>query len=127
MKITRIQSWLRRNLPTLKYELCLDHWDIIIKYSTSKQLFAQVTSILPEYERATMYLFWNQIDNEQDLEDTIRHELIHLVLSPFNKAENMLIKSVKDRHRRKVLQEYCEVMEELVVRKIETILKRSKQ
>lgn len=81
-----IEKWISEHLNALLTEYALTHWEIIIEYVYKDDAdFKGQTTMFQEMNRA--YIELNVpcfvMEGEAGLENTVRHELEHLVHAPF--------------------------------------------
>ena len=131
MKLTKQKATVLGKACFKKYkkQFCLDTWIITTKYKRTKHkkdgTKAQVDDCLPEYEIAKITIFYNNAESIADLEATIRHELIHILLSPFTYYDCYMHEALCDNKEAFILYgELFKVANEGTVRNIEKMLDR---
>lgn len=96
MKAEEILSYCNRIGPAIQKGLGLERFKI--KYiateipddEDAKLTLNAMVRILPHYEKAHIFLSPSQIDSETELYRLLRHEMLHVLLSPFEEAEAMI-------------------------------------
>lgn len=85
MKKAEVCRWLRKNKLNYIKLYGMGHWDIefVVDDVGEEPGLRGEIQLSPEYEMATIVLYPWQLEDEADLEETVRHELEHLLTAPF--------------------------------------------
>jgi len=135
MKKNEANKWLSKNFSKLINEYCLEHWKISLKVHTEQfseeedsafitHSYYGLTNANPEYETATVDLFLDTIKNSKELEKILRHELLHIVLSPYITLEDSLSGLLKTRQAKVLAEQFIQVVCETTIRNLEKIEER---
>jgi len=83
MKKSQMQRLAEKEIRRLKSALGLHFWDIdlVIGRCETEGAVGE-NGLLPEYERATITIDHARIENEDELLNVVRHEMIHCLLAP---------------------------------------------
>jgi hypothetical protein len=79
-----------REIEALAEAMGLPHWHIVVRYERVADEHPEGFTVSancrakPEYERATITIDPDEMDDEAELLRILRHELMHIVLAPFN-------------------------------------------
>jgi len=100
MKSVILKKWIKKHSKNLIYQYGLEDWDIYFKCSLDSSGERGVSNISWDIKEAHIVLYNKNHENILDLENTVRHELCHLVISPYehttrlekNKVLNALFK-----------------------------------
>ena len=113
---------IREQAPALKQALVLSSWRMSVTYvDFSDEVFAAEVSVKEEYEVVEVRLDASCMEDEVELLDTIRHELLHCLTPNYVRLKKWL-------HNRLSLEAYtlvCGILEdedEKSVRRIEKVL-----
>jgi hypothetical protein len=92
---SEVEAIARRELPRLAEMLHVAHWTIDLSFDASR---LQPTSMaecerMSCYDRATIILHPEKHRDEADVIDSIEHELLHIVLAPFDLSWNVVSES----------------------------------
>jgi len=84
----RAQRIVRENLPWLRWAMQLQDWSIDVKWDwlekrSEHAAVAGEVDARPDYRFATIVMDHRQATDKARLLHNLRHELLHLVLSPF--------------------------------------------
>jgi len=90
VELRAVRSWTEAHLDRIKELFGLRAWRIEIRYEKSppegeQDTLAQVTA-LSERERALVVLYCDPIRDEAELEHTLEHEMLHILIAPFEEA-----------------------------------------
>lgn len=84
MDQSKVKEIVERESPNLIRLMALDHWTIIYKFDyTAEKCYAECDA-KADYTRATIRFNPAEMENETDVITTLRHELFHVVLSPYD-------------------------------------------
>lgn len=131
MTPAQIQEWLTSNQEVLKRKLNLSSWTIKIKVRDKKapgdsdrsgHTKAEVVRQLYQYKSSELILYAPNIESIEDLEVTLIHELLHIVLSPLEHVFDFMVSRIPEEETHAV-QEYGEKMRELAIWELEQMLK----
>jgi hypothetical protein len=94
---SEVEAIARRELPRLADLLHVGHWTIDLSFDASR---LQPTSMaecerMSCYDRATIILHPEKHRDEADVIDSIEHELLHIVLAPFDLSWNVVSESFR--------------------------------
>lgn len=118
MDRSRVVALAAKHLPRLRTELGISHWTIHIRYdepfgehgADGSRTRACVHTDL-SYDHATIDLNCAEIDDEAELIETLHHELLHVVLAPYDLlsdyAEKAVEKGSVEAERLVALYSYC--------------------
>jgi hypothetical protein len=81
---SRVKEIVDREIEPLMARLGLDRWSVEVKYGPIGDDQSGRCSRLYDYERATIEFDPEKIEDEADVLKTLRHELFHVVHSPFD-------------------------------------------
>jgi hypothetical protein len=84
MDRSAVRAIVERELEPLRERLGLGHWDLDIEYGPIEGGQRGRCSRAADYDRATIELDPEQVEDEADALKVLRHELFHLVHSPFD-------------------------------------------
>jgi hypothetical protein len=84
MDKSQVQAVVERELKPLIDRLGLDRWDIKVKYGPIGDDRSGQCSRAVYYDQATISFDPELIEDEADVLKTLRHELFHIVHSPFD-------------------------------------------
>src|SRR5262249_16537257 len=89
MDRSEVESIVELAMPTLRAQLGLEHWEIKFSYSPAPIdadgfLKRGECSRLVDYDSAYIDLNPESFEDERSLLKTLRHELFHIILSPFD-------------------------------------------
>ena len=86
MDESKVRSIVEANLPAMQGRFGLAGWRLVLKYGpcpSSATAAAEVSTNL-DYQRAWVTVNPHTADDEADVIDSVRHELLHLVVSPYD-------------------------------------------
>jgi hypothetical protein len=87
---TAVKEWVDRHIEPLMASLGIGYWRVVVQYDrveaddpgpgfgVAAQCWAK-----PQYERATIRIDPEEVDDEGHLEAILTHELLHVVASPY--------------------------------------------
>jgi len=88
MEASQVRAIVAKYAPALMEKLGIPHWSIVFYYDLreTKGNFAKKGECTRQarYDRATIAFDPAEFADEQDVLKVLRHELIHVVLSPFD-------------------------------------------
>lgn len=89
MKETTCERWLDKNFYRLVEEYSLQHWQILcrVQHSDDGEESPNVVAYIDRdyaYMRAAITFYYDRTEDLADLEDSLRHELEHLLLAPYD-------------------------------------------
>lgn len=94
MDRSAVKAIVDRERPLLVALLGIHHWSIVVRYEPSRAggewMSRGVCERKVEYNAATITLNPEAIDDEDQVLKTLRHELFHIVLAPFDLYRTML-------------------------------------
>ncbi len=98
MDQSKAKEIVEANLPSLTKAFGVDRWQISIKFGpcTNPKLVGSCENSLP-YNSATIEIDPHKTEDEADLLDTLRHELCHIVLAPFDLYRARYLHTVEER------------------------------
>jgi hypothetical protein len=92
-----------REIEPLMRRLGIPHWHVSVVYDLRADNTSATTQALchtlVDYNRARIEIDPDAIDDEADLLRVLRHELMHVLLSPFDLVANTLRDALDDRSR----------------------------
>lgn len=123
MDKSAVQKWVDKNAERIKQEFGLDNWRLVINIENldpakDGSISAMRVKWKPEYERATIWINFNEIPNEEELAYHFRHELMHIMHSPFELVWRSLWEIFTE-DEAKIFGELWTQAEELTVRNLE--------
>jgi hypothetical protein len=81
---SEVKKWVDENIESLQREYGVPHWRLVVVFSQDDTTdFAGECNAHPRYESAKITLNVALIDDLEDLERYIRHEICHIHHSPF--------------------------------------------
>ncbi len=94
MDVSEAKSWCDANLKRVMDDCGIPHWRVTVEYEQKedKKYAAQCRSY-PEYEQAKITL---NCPNIVDIEEIARHEILHILHSPFHYYEKLVRELVPD-------------------------------
>jgi hypothetical protein len=105
MDRSAVEAIVRREIEPLKRQLGISHWKVSAHYDLRADdccTRAQCTTLV-DYERVRIDFDPDGMDDEAEVIETLLHELLHVVLSPFDIVVNAL-RDVLDERTRTILQ-----------------------
>jgi hypothetical protein len=84
MDKSQVRAVVERELKPLIDRLGLGHWDIKVEYGPIGGDRSGQCSRASDYEQATISFDPEKIEDEADVLKTLRHELFHIIHSPFD-------------------------------------------
>lgn len=122
MKRVQAERLVRKYTKGLTRDLFLKEWEIDIGVAKLDDDAKGASGVMPEYKSSSITIDHTRADDEDDLYRTVRHELVHVMISPFEKYRNQIRFAVSSAGVWRVLEEcYRTCMEETVVN-IEKVL-----
>ena len=123
MDKSEVKAWVDENAERLKLELGLDHWRLVINHDglppgEDGAIRAMTVKTKPEYERATIWINFDAIEDTGELEYHFRHELLHLMHAPFDLIYGPMYEMFTEEQIR-VVNVMWNRAEELTVRNLE--------
>lgn len=103
MDRSAVKAIVDREIEPLKARLGIPHWRIVVTYgpvsdpgrvAEGHRGMAECRRAAP-YERATITLDHEQHDDETEVVDSLIHELLHVVLAPFDLYRNFATKFIE--------------------------------
>jgi hypothetical protein len=94
---SEVEAIARRELPRLADLLHVSHWTIDLSFDTSRlhpTSMAECERRL-NYDQATITLHPEKHIDEADVIDSIEHELLHIVMAPFDLSWNVVSESFR--------------------------------
>jgi hypothetical protein len=89
-----ISKWIKINGPRLQRELSIEDWRIQYDYQDNLHendgvpqpspncVFTMCCNAQEDYQRALITIDPSQINSQKDLRESLRHEMLHICLSP---------------------------------------------
>lgn len=104
MESADVQAIVDREIGAIQKVLGLDRWRIEREYVATPPVGMPVAnmpgkahvSIMDHSERAKIIFFPAAIQDEAELHVILRHELLHVVLSPHDTFQNLMINALSD-------------------------------
>lgn len=118
MDKSKVQEWLDSNIDPLKKQFGLSHWNIKFEVCHIDGVMGRCNA-LPDYERARLKFNYDLIENEKELEEVVKHELMHIVHSPFNLFTNAVFEAIDDKALCNTLRKLGHNTAEMVTRNLE--------
>jgi hypothetical protein len=90
MQIEACKTFIESTLPAMTKELMLESWDITVKYSRPEAddgVLARCKTDI-DYRWAVITIYDESILDEKELTRVLYHEMVHIVLSPFDFYRN---------------------------------------
>lgn len=84
MKRKAVDKWLNKNLIRIVSQYGLNHVDLEV--TTSEDSVTNLGECTTDFNQntATIVLYVSDIEDMEDLEETLRHELEHVLLAPWD-------------------------------------------
>lgn len=83
MDQSKVKEWVGANLERLMAQCGIPHWRVVVWYDALDEATAECSPRL-KYESARITIDPARIDDIEELERVLRHELFHIVHSPFH-------------------------------------------
>lgn len=105
VKASEARAIVDEHLPWLRWALCLQDWRIEVDYglvdkeSPAGVRFCAVTRCDNAYRKAYVTINEEMVDDEDDLLETLRHELLHVVHADFELYRATMIQQARDREQ----------------------------
>lgn len=116
------------NIEGMKAQFNLQQWRIQINYEPLEEYCVAQCFMATAYQRATIKIDPEQHETEDEVVDSLRHELLHIVLAPYNIYRSMVTPNIeKDSAMDTVEEEAWTVAIESAVLNLERIMDRLKQ
>jgi hypothetical protein len=96
MDRSEVEAFVRRKLPELQRVFGLDRWTILLQFGPRDLRGPADCDRDARYDLATIGFDPEKIDDPQELETFIRHELFHIVHSPFDLFWSLATASLDD-------------------------------
>ena len=126
---------VNKHLPNLLKELGISHWEIIVDIAELEDGILGCCYTKPKYDYSHIILDPSSHDNEQHLIDTLLHECLHILHSPFDMAMDGIKRVLQELPEGQgspalaLFEELWSVSEELTVKNLERayrILKKNR-
>ena len=124
MERSEVQKWVNENIDRLVSLFGIQHWRIQVFYEAMSSDDAGDLHPLmrvnkkPEYERAAIRINYPALVDFEQLEESFKHELMHIVAAPFDTAWAVIAEMLTD-EQMKVVDRLWTQAEELTVRNLE--------
>lgn len=132
MKIKQVNNIVSKNILKYKQKLKLNDWHIEcdVKENSNEEdkkednghTLAELESCLYEYKTARIVFYADHLQTNKEVLDTLTHELLHIILSPYNFLEDCAgLNIVNDASVNTIfnIKNFCE---ELVIKHLESLL-----
>ena len=122
MDRSKAQKWVDENAERIKNEMGLGNWRLTVELDhiedrNGKVIGAQVKP-QPHYEKATVWINFDQIHTLERLEEDLRHELMHVLHSPFDLLYEAILEMLNP-EQLKIANALWNHAEEMTVRNLE--------
>lgn len=119
MEKSEAKAWVDENLKRLMREYGIPHWRVNIEFiARDNETKSGDIETLAEYERADIRINYPTFIDAADLEATVRHELSHIIHSPFDILRDALEQTLTNTAFDTLLQVFKSCCE-MTVRNIE--------
>jgi hypothetical protein len=102
MNESDVKHWVDNNIDRLMSMFGIPHWRIAVAYrpGSFEDEFVELmrVSTRPEYERSMITINFYQIQDFEELESTLKHELMHILHSPFYSVHDLIENGLGDDH-----------------------------
>lgn len=116
MDVSEAKKWCDENLERLMRECGIPHWRITVEYEQKEdEEYAAQCFAYPKYERAKITL---NCPNIIDIDEVVRHELLHILHSPFHYYEEVVRELVPEQSLDAILKVWS-IATEMTVRNLE--------
>lgn len=120
MDTSLAQAIVQAHVLQMTIDLNVQDWNLAIAYGHLDEDMGQV-HMFTDYRKATITLDPSKHDDPAELLRTLRHELLHLHLGPYDLAEEALMQLLEERDQRLLRRLYTAACEQ-TVRNLETML-----
>jgi len=120
---TAIKLITKKLVNRWKYLLGIEEWDIKFRYSKLEEDTMGVCMADPQYKKATIIVDIAEHKNNEELLDTIRHEMLHIIHAEFELYREM-IKDHVGANTLTTMDTVFELGAETVVRRLEGLLRK---
>jgi len=119
MDKSEIQRWIDKHFTKLLDEYGLSHWFVSIDLTTLQGGTAGECYTYPEYEQASINVDYTKVDGEAELERIVRHEICHIIHSPFELFWDAMEQGLTREDKTNVLRKAFLQAAELTVKNLE--------
>jgi hypothetical protein len=129
-----VEDWVQKYARKIEILFGLEHWTISVVVKSIKQTedipTAMDVSIDADHNVATINIYNREIGSKKELKDAFEHELIHIVLSPYEMLEKCVINTFegqKNDQARKMFESIAVFAAEQAQINVERLLKTIRQ
>lgn len=98
LELSQVRSVVEANIKRLSYQCQVNDWWLYTKYVQDSEVdwMAQVDLGLADYRKATITFNVLNLDTEEAVVRALRHELLHILLAPFEIYDDVMHQYVYD-------------------------------
>lgn len=101
LTVSAVEKWILKHKDRIISQLGLNDWSIVIK--VSKGADCSINRYTYDYKQSTITISTLGAWSYEHLEQTLRHELCHLLVSPLTELENKLLPLITPKARKTAL------------------------
>lgn len=128
MDKSQVEKIINENIQVMASQLGLANWKITFYYRAldDAKMKIRLHEIL-SYKRAVITVDSECVETMEDVLNSLRHELLHIVAAPFTQAMYTVGKAIKDEFLTDVLNEVYRHHEEELIRNFEQVIDNMNQ
>ena len=124
MDKSRVKALVEDNIERYMRLFGIPHWRVTVEYgpidsSGACGAPAAEMNVQPQYERALMSIDPEKIQDEEMLEAVLKHELLHILHSPFALVWDAIAEAIPDENLYKAIRSIYWNANEMTVRNLE--------
>lgn len=111
MDTSLAQAVVETNIQQMIVDLGVQDWNLRIAYERLDEKDAAQVSMLTDYKKATIVIDPDKHDDPEEVLRSLRHELLHLHLGPYDLVEETMMQVLTEANRRvfsRLLTAACE-------------------
>ena len=118
MDRSAVKAIVDREIEPMMARLGVPHWRVSVDYGPcSNPNWKASCGRTPDYNQATITIDASLADNEQDVIDSLEHELFHVLLAPFGLYRDLVTQHVAEgsAEEKQEARLFCFTIEQMVI------------